>query len=67
MSSNELGVMKYGGKRLYIAMVETAVFLVPIVIIYFAYVRLFLAKNTAGDRKHALIGFILVLVGAALV
>ncbi|MHB8379747.1 MAG: hypothetical protein ACYDB2_07500 [Acidimicrobiales bacterium] len=59
--------MSYGGKRLYIAMVETAVFLVPVVVIYFTYFQIFLAKNTAGDRKHALIGFLLVFVIAALV
>jgi hypothetical protein len=67
MSSNKLGVTNYRGKKFYIAMVETAVFIVPIVVIYFAYFRIFLAKNTASDRKQALIGFLIIVVIGALV
>jgi hypothetical protein len=62
-----MNVATFRGKRYYIAMVETAAFVLPVAIIYFGYFRIFLAENNASDRKHALIGFFIVLVIAALV
>ena len=66
-NSKGLSVKEFKGRNLYVAAVETAAFAFPTLVIYFVTVKVIYAANTPSDRKHALIGFLLVVVVLALV
>jgi hypothetical protein len=65
--SNKLEIKSFAPKKKLIGWLEASACILPLLILYVCYFRIYLHKNTAGNRRDALIGFVVLLVIAVII